>query len=195
MKKTFAERKGFAKKRGLSFGCLTQGHISKECPTKNTCDICNQSHPTSLRGDVRTSRTENVSSKNGLSDCVEESTTNCTKALVSIHEREKSNAMIVPVWLHHVDNPKKERLVYAILDDQSNTTFIKEITIMALGITGPKTQLLLSTMHAENKPISSRKIMVSHISREVTIKLPKTIYSERIPARRNQIPRLQTARK
>ena len=75
--------------------------------------------------------------------------------------------MIVPVWLHHVDNPKKERLVYAILDDQSNTTFIKEITIMALGITGPKTQLLLSTMHAQNKPISSRKInglMVSDIS-------------------------------
>ena len=75
--------------------------------------------------------------------------------------------MIVPLLLHHVDNPKKERLAYAILDDQSNTTFVKESAIKHLGITDPKTQLLLSTMHAENKPISSRKInglMVSDIS-------------------------------
>ena len=34
------------------------------------------------------------------------------------------SSMIVPVWLHHESNPEAEVLIYALLDDQSDTTFI-----------------------------------------------------------------------
>ncbi len=37
--------------------------------------------------------------------------------------------MVVPVWLSHKDVPSKETLVYAILDNQSDTSFILEKTI------------------------------------------------------------------
>ena len=38
--------------------------------------------------------------------------------------------MIVPVWLHHKDNPEREVLVYALLDEASDSTFIKSETLV-----------------------------------------------------------------
>ena len=65
--------------------------------------------------------------------------------------------MVVPVYLSHKDNPTHERLVYAMLDTQSDTTFIVEDTCASLGLSGVSVELSLSTMHAENKIIESRK--------------------------------------
>ena len=55
-------------------------------------------------------------------------------------------------------NPSNKRLVYALLDDQSDTTFITDTTLNHLGVSGPETNLLLSTMHATDELIKSRKI-------------------------------------
>ena len=57
--------------------------------------------------------------------------------------------MILPVYLSHADCPGTERLVYALLDSQSDTTFILEDTCSALGLTGVEVDLMLS-MTAEN---------------------------------------------
>ena len=54
--------------------------------------------------------------------------------------------MIIPVWLHHKDNPQREILVYALLDDASDTTFIKSQTLRDLGLCGPEIKLTLHTM-------------------------------------------------
>ena len=59
-----------------------------------------------------------------------------------------------------------------------------------LQVNGPKTQLSLSTMHAENELVSSQRIkglVVSDINRNTTIQLPTTS-CESIPAKRQQIP-------
>jgi hypothetical protein len=58
--------------------------------------------------------------------------------------------MILPVYLSHEENPDKERLVYALLDTQSDTTFVLEETSKALGVTGQSVKLMLSTMYTEN---------------------------------------------
>ena len=42
--------------------------------------------------------------------------------------------MIVPVILHHKDNPGIEVTVYALLDDASDTTFIKSSVKEKLGV-------------------------------------------------------------
>ncbi len=99
--------------------------------------------------------------------------------------------MIVPVWISHTDNREEEKLVYALLDDQSDTTFISKETANQLQVNGPKTQLSLTTMHAENKVIPSQKIkglVVSDINHNITIQLPTTFSCEMIPAKRQQIP-------
>ena len=35
---------------GLCFGCLENGHSSKECKSRLICEICEKNHPTPLHG-------------------------------------------------------------------------------------------------------------------------------------------------
>ena len=53
LKKSVQDRKMFAMSNRLCFGCLKQGHRSKECPERKTCQICSKSHPSSLHGDIK----------------------------------------------------------------------------------------------------------------------------------------------
>lgn len=39
------EKIDFLKKRGVCFGCLKVGHMSKDCNSSLTCDVCNKNHP------------------------------------------------------------------------------------------------------------------------------------------------------
>ena len=45
-------------------------------------------------------------------------------------------SMIVPVWLSHCNKPEVERFVYALLDTQSDITFILEDTSAAFDLKG-----------------------------------------------------------
>ena len=53
----------------------------------------------------------------------------------------------VPVWLYHKDNPNNRICVYALLDNASGGTFIKEDSLRKLGVEGIESKLLLTTMH------------------------------------------------
>lgn len=57
-----------------------------------------------------------------------------------------SHSLIVPVWLHHEENPESKIKVYALLDEQSDACFVKESTLNAIGMDGPDVQLELSTV-------------------------------------------------
>ncbi len=38
----------FIKEKGICFGCLVQGHMSKTCNKHQICKVCSQKHPTVL---------------------------------------------------------------------------------------------------------------------------------------------------
>ena len=38
----------FLRSKGLCFGCLMRGHLSKECKRRMTCQSCQRKHPTIL---------------------------------------------------------------------------------------------------------------------------------------------------
>ena len=106
--------------------------------------------------------------------------------------------MIVPVWLHHTENPENEILVYALLDDQSDTTFISLNVMNNLDVHGHETLLSLSTMHADSKLIQSHKInglIINDFNRSNEIQLPRTFSCASIPVKRDQIPRPEMASK
>lgn len=68
------------------------------------------------------------------------------------------SSMIVPVWVFHKDKPEHKVLIYALLDTQSDTTFIKESTCDKLGVHRVSTKLSLSTLHA-----TDIEIQTSHV--------------------------------
>ena len=105
--------------------------------------------------------------------------------------------MIVPVWLSHPEAPE-EVLVYALLDSQSDTTFILKDTYDKLGLTGTSVTLNLSTMAKENMLIKSRKISglkVRGFKCDEHVDLPPTYVRDIMPADRSHIPSPEVASK
>ena len=82
-------------------------------------------------------------------------------------------------------------MVYALLDTQSDTTFILEDTPDSLGIKGHSTTLWLSTMLAEDQLIESRRIegfVVRGRDSSLKVQLPATYTRNIVPANRAHIP-------
>ena len=192
IKRSVQERVAFLRSKGVCFGCLEKGHLSRSCGARLKCKKCARSHPTSLHEDSKKKQeipkeTEPVS-ESGSAHAV----SNCASTGLGV---TVINSMILPVWLHHKDRPETEVLVYALLDNASDTTFIKTSTLRNLGIEGPELKLKLYTMHG-NTEIQVQKVdglMVERFDKKVKIELPKTYSRDSIPSRRNQIPRSETA--
>ena len=186
------ERKKFTQDKGLCFSCLEQGHLSKQCKKRRKCDTCGKLHPTSLHGDLK----ENANDENANNPSREETanftTVNCTKAcFMNDGSQMRISSMIVPVWVYHSDDPENKNLTYALLDDQSDTTFVTQKTLNSLNVSGPETTLSLSTMHADRQAIESTKIkglVVCDYNYNVSIPLPVSFSCAVILAKRTQIP-------
>ncbi|XP_033725905.1 uncharacterized protein LOC117315432 [Pecten maximus] len=72
--------------------------------------------------------------------------------------RQQSTSMIVPVWISTDDTPTQEILTYALLETQSDTTFILDDTAAALKVSNQPAKLSLSTMTSQNTIIDSTRI-------------------------------------
>ena len=160
LKKSLQERKDFIKTNGLCFGCMKKGHRSKECKHRLICETCKRKHPSALHGDTveKLNGDKEMTAKKSKS---EEKVGNIISHASHLRDTTSTSkcTMIVPVWISHRDNPQHERMVYALLDTQSDTTFILEDTCKALGVPGTDVKLLLSTMSANRQMIDSQKIV------------------------------------
>ncbi|XP_063860018.1 uncharacterized protein LOC135100737 [Scylla paramamosain] len=105
------------------------------------------------------------------------------------------HTMIVPVWLHNVSNEESKVLVYALLDEQSDASFIKESILNKLGVSGPSVSLNIHTISGKQitDSIKIHGLKVRGYNEEVEISIPSAYSTENISAGRSQIPRPETA--
>lgn len=204
--KTVENRKGFARNNRLCFGCLGSGHVSKRCNKRKQCNICQKYHPTSLHGDLRNPNTSNTTPSPSASSIDKPATKDVKPerfssqtgtVFMSNTESSAKSSMIVPVYVSHVDTPSEEVLVYALLDTQSDTTFILSDTYRKLGLSGTDVKLSLSTMFAENQIVDSCKVkglIVRGFDSSVRIPLPTVFTRDVMPANRSHIPTSDMAR-
>ena len=173
--KTLDDRRSYVKQNALCFGCFVFGHLSRDCRRRLTCKVCNKRHPTSLHIFAPTPVDDQVQALS-------------VKAGTTVSRSRCSTT--VPVWVSHKENPTKERLVYGLLDSQSDSTFISSITCDWLGVSGPEVKLKLSTMLAEDV-VQCRKIsglQVRGYNSTTQISLPSTYTRESIPSNTAHIP-------
>ena len=141
------ERRDFVKSNGLCLGCLKYGHIKRDCRGKKVCTTCKGFHPTSLHIDSPRLLEQSPKPVTGLQNI----TPKVNSHRVNSQDTRSlsicnSHSLIVPVWLHHKNNPERELLVYALLDDQSDACLVKDDILHELDVTGPDVQLKLSTV-------------------------------------------------
>ena len=169
-------------------------------------DSCGKGHPTVLHElKPKPSATNNQAVTTKLSSTAEQASGNNVKedqtaghVSLATHDQEVSKStMILPVYLSATDHSDKEVLTYALLDTQSDTSFIKESTARLLGVNGIDTQLRLSTMTSQNLLISCKRVnglQVRGHDSETYIQLPPLFTQEDIPASRDSIPTPEMAK-
>ncbi|XP_054872902.1 uncharacterized protein LOC111584426 [Amphiprion ocellaris] len=200
MKRSLESRRTYVKDNKLCYGCLKQGHSAKDCRHRLTCDICMKRHPTCLHDD---NYIKYVKGERHVSmDSATQNNTVETAAVMSLNvargEHSGSTSMILPVWVSSVANPYKEKLVYALLDTQSDTTFIDQEVSRELQVDSCPVKLKLTTMMGENAVVNSEKVSglrVRGYSSATHIPLPAAYTKDYIPANMEHIPTCKTAKR
>nr|XP_057941354.1 uncharacterized protein LOC131137424 [Doryrhamphus excisus]XP_057941355.1 uncharacterized protein LOC131137424 [Doryrhamphus excisus] len=211
MEKTIEERLKFVQQEKLCFGCLKNGHNSKACTYRSVCDLCGKRHPTCLHQDREkraqeqgrskrqatneTTTDENKGEKNQQSESIEMQ--QVTSNRVVQEKKGTHTSSIVPVYVSTSTEPGKEVLVYALLDSQSDTTFILQNVAEMLCIKKEPVKLKVSTITSKTKVVKSERVQglqVRGIGLDTKIKLPTTYTRSYIPANRSHIPTCTTAK-
>lgn len=147
-------KRAFVRDTKLCYGCLRKGHVNKDCQRKHTCNVCKLKHPTCLHED-RPPAKHSLSGSNPSGDVeVKRAST-----LRVSQNNGQSTSMIVPVWVSSDDSPSREILTYALLDTQSDTTFILDDTAAALQVRAQPIKLILSTMTSQHTIIESSRVV------------------------------------
>ncbi|XP_063878734.1 uncharacterized protein LOC135110395 [Scylla paramamosain] len=185
----------FAKEKRLCTGCLKMGHKGKDCRRRKVCKVCQRYHPTALHNDDMTRTESQRVPAQATQPKDDKPTVVANKVKVTESVTHDMHTMIVPVWLHHVSNEENKFLVYSLLDEQSDASFIKESTLNKLGVSGPSVSLNIHTISGKQitDSIKIHGLKVRGYNEEVEISIPSAYSTENISAGRSQIPRTETA--
>ena len=200
MKRSLEDRRAYIKDNKLCYGCLKHGHMAKDCRRRLTCDICAKRHPSCLHDDSYgkvTTNGENDVSAESITQTSTSETTSVRSCQVAREGHSSSTSMIVPVWVSSVVNPHKEKLVYALLDTQSDTAFVDQEVICELQIDASPVKLKLTTMIGKNAVVSSERVrglQVRGYSSATYVQLPDAYTKDCIPINRDHIPTCETAK-
>ncbi|KAI7805752.1 hypothetical protein IRJ41_018562 [Triplophysa rosa] len=203
MDKSITDRVKFVQTKGLCFGCLSPGHHSKKCERRSVCNTCKGKHPTCLHQerDKEVKKTQDADKEQKDTREIKQPSTETPNEAISNRVVQNTNSdltsTIIPVWLSTTSDPDHEVLVYALLDSQSDTTFVLQEKADALVTEKKQVQLKLSTLSSRHTVIASQKLFGLQVRGFYTYKrisLPTTYTRDFIPANPSHIPTPKTAR-
>lgn len=178
-----SDRIAKAKFLRLCFRCLRTGHMAGQCERNLSCRKCKLDHnsllhlPVELKSEVSSKHTE---------------TANCSKVQMNGGQNHtRLSSMIVPVWVSSQSNARDERLVYALLDSQSDATFVTSSVVDSVKAKTYDTQLCMSTMTSRNQKITCKKavdLVVRGYGSKEMISLPGSYAREFIPHNPEHLP-------
>ncbi|RUS72387.1 hypothetical protein EGW08_019847 [Elysia chlorotica] len=180
--KDIKERRAFVINQHRCFRCLRTGHGAKKCTNPHQCQKCKGKHPTSMHDDNFISVKEVVATTHRL---------HCDDGRMS------STSLTMPVWISSSDNPHIEKLVYALVDSQSDTTFVDRTLVDDLGIKDKEaTRLKVQTLSGNSKGMVCEriaKLRVRGYNSQILISLPPAYTMDHIPMERKSIATPTTA--
>lgn len=173
----------FLKEKGICFGCLCTGHISRTCNKRLVCEVCGRQHPTVLHIKKADVELEPSSESPGVKPSTLPQTCGHTGA-----GKDRCILSIVPV---KVKSTKGSEVIqtYAFLDPGSSATFCSEDLMQKLNITGKRTHFLLKTMGQE-KVVPAHSLLgleVSGLEENNFYLLPEVLTQKKMPVTADNI--------
>ena len=187
-KKLHGEKMNFLKEKGVCFGCLSVGHMSKDCHRRLSCKVCNLKHPTILHIHSREKKINSEDTQqeiSGNSHAVSPKT--CGHIGAGAQDRVLA---IVPVQIQ-AKKGSKMLTTYAFLDPGSTATFCSERLMRELKVRGRSAKILLRTMNQE-KFVDSHVISgleIAALNGNTYFELPEVYTQRKMPVTRDNIPR------
>ena len=143
LKKIHRDKISFLKTKGICFGCLSAGHISKECKKRLTCKVCKKAHPSALHIEFKDVTAKEAGKPSGvigsasaeLCGHIGAGDQECALSIVPVRVKAAKGGQVLQV--------------YALLDPGSSATFCSEELMTRLNLNGRKTQILLRKMNLE----------------------------------------------
>jgi len=193
--KPMDDKRSFIRENHLCFGCLRRGHISRDCKRRHICGTCSFRHPTCLHEDrvkelVKVSRTGFTPTEVHTSQEVQNVMSH------TVTQRASATSSIVPVFISTVEKPQKKILTYALLDTQSDSTFILNDFLDELQVSSQSVKLRLSTMTTTDTVTTSNKVSglrVRGLQGGKCIKIQQAYSCDFIPVDKAYIPTRETA--
>ena len=114
------------------------------------------------------------------------------------HQTDNNTSMIVPVWLASAESPRKEVLTYAMLDNQSDCTFVLEDLAKYVAKQSTPTKLKLTTMTSQSSVVETNSVpdlLIRGVNDNKRIKIASSYTRDYIPADISQIPTSESALK
>ena len=168
--------------KNLCFRCMGRNHSAKKCEKTWKCRSCGSTrHHTLLHEADKKAQAKG-----------EETTpqTACTNTQIDVSTC-KLYTKILPVWLSTEINPDQEFLTYALLDEQSNTTFVTNDLAAKLTAKSEVAPLKISTMTSQNCAVATRKYFGLRIRGFYCgnyVSMPSTYSRQHIPYIQSSIP-------
>ena len=180
---THREKLDTLKAGRVCFSCLRMGHISRECNTPLTCDICKHKHPTVLHIEFKAKTQEAL----------------VNNALVSLetcgHTGAGDDDYVLPIVPVQVKAKSGSTIIntYAFLDPGSSASFCTQHLMRKLNLSGVKTSILLRTLGQERSVDSFllSGLEVSGLNEGNFLDLPEVYTQRTMPVSRRNIPTQQ----
>ena len=175
------KRIAFLMKQGRCFQCLGAGHTSRDCKSKQRCNVegcTNDRHHTLLHKDnaSRVADSEKVL-------CA------ATKNIYSNGDSSGNFFMTLPVKICHNG---KELLTYALLDSGSQRTFCTRRIADELNANGLHQTISISTLSSGVQPTSidteAITLLVSGVDENCSVSLREVLVVDTIPLEAAQVP-------
>jgi len=159
------------------------GHISRECDSRMTCEVCDKQHPTVLH--IRKTNVE--SEQTSVSSGVKLSTVSQTCG----HTGAGKDSCVLSIVPVQVKSTKGGSIIqtYAFLNPGSTATFCSEELMERLSVTGKRTHFLLKTMGCEEvvPAYSLRGLEVSGLEENNFYLLPEVLTQKKMPVTTDNI--------
>ena len=195
--KIHRDKINFIKEKGICFGCLQMGHISKDCRSRLECNVCSQRHPGILHiehQDKGTSAEQSEQPANSTVGTAAAAPQTCGH--IGAGCEDDSIFSIVPVQVK-CQKGDKVLQTYAFLDPGSSGTFCTNSLAQRLNVSRRRTRFLLRTMGQE-KTVDSYAISglaVSGLDQTDFIELPDVFTQKCMPVTKLNIPKQEDVNK
>ena len=184
---TLREKTKWIMKARLCFRCLGEGHRASSCKESVECTICKDHHHLALL------HRENQKKPDGGDKTVG---VKCTSTC-NVPEGGVSCSKLLLVDVYSKQKPNKSHRIYAIIDEQSNSSLISSELADDLGAAGAEEKYYLTTCSGEKETKYGRRVTGMKIQSlsGTEFNLPTLIECDSIPHDKREIPTPDMARR